>query len=154
MTAIPSSPSQELLGQADDALEVDVVELVQFILGRLVERPVVRDASIVDEVVQPVGVLVNQRCPHPLQREGLGTDSRAKSLPSGSSFSPRLSSGRCDEFGHGLVGGKPVWTIGQAEGRRTFDRAAEEGHRSSSTTRERGCQRYFRHPTLKGWACK
>ncbi len=43
---------QELLGQEEDALEMDVVELVHFLFGRLQDRGVVAGAGIVDEKVE------------------------------------------------------------------------------------------------------
>jgi hypothetical protein len=52
---------KEFLRQKEHALEVDVVEAIQLLLGRLVECGVVRDAGVIDKIVETLRPEIRKR---------------------------------------------------------------------------------------------
>jgi hypothetical protein len=98
---------KELLGQEENALEVDVVQGVQILLGRLVEWLVVRNACIVDEVVEALCAKLAQRLSHPLHERIEASDVTRVELQ-GDGPAPHVSR-QVDDF----LGFSPIRVVGE-----------------------------------------
>jgi hypothetical protein len=94
---------QQLLGQEEHALEMNTVEGVQLRFRGLLDAVVVRDAGIVDEIVETLDPQVAERLAHAVHEIVEGTDVAGVELQ-GNGLLPRLGHQANDLFGFGMIG--------------------------------------------------
>ena len=98
---------QKLLRQEEHALEVDVVEAVQLLLGRLLDGVVVRGAGVVDQIIEALGAQSCQRLRTPLHERVEGADVAGVELQ-GDGLAPASGDQADDVFGF-----RPVRVVGE-----------------------------------------